>query len=435
MLLLFSCSRLFSQRPQKGRTMRPVIHHDCRISGSAIPRTLPFAILSTALVALLYYIPGIDYWISVWRHPAVYSDLTFVIGFSLVFRTNIAHSRYMEARSKLQDMAAEWAKAVATMLAFEAVDVASRCDDVNDAAFRNQKGASEGVNGGSTATEPGEMWLGPGAHQYFAFRDELLHRASLLHALACMHLRMDDDLDNTVVHDVSQQDFPPGCFPPADEAKLSWKHYFVLLTNLEWHRANAAAAKMPILPCPGLGLTQAPRESVLLQSCLERHQGRGLAVEAAPNRVYAIYSSLTLLLARRCDPKRGWRTALPPTSAAAWKALGAGLEAFEQCRKLAETPFAFPWAQLMVLLLVIYSITLPLLMVGWLEAVWLALLLNFFTILAYWSLNEVARDLESPYLFPPNELPLFTLQLRFNERLVAADRGVLAEGGGTSGVV
>lgn len=40
--------------------------------------------------------------------------------------------------------------------------------------------------------------------------------------------------------------------------------------------------------------------------------------------------------------------------------------------------------------------------------------------LTYWSLNEVARDIEAPFLYPPNDLSLPLLQHGFNQRLLAA---------------
>lgn len=59
--------------------------------GGAIPRALLFSVLSTALVALLYYVPGTSYWGKVWRHPFVYSQLAFMISFVLVFRSNFSY--------------------------------------------------------------------------------------------------------------------------------------------------------------------------------------------------------------------------------------------------------------------------------------------------------------------------------------------------------
>lgn len=38
---------------------------------------------------------------------------------------------------------------------------------------------------------------------------------------------------------------------------------------------------------------------------------------------------------------------------------------------------------------------------------------------AYWALNEVARELEDPYCFEPNDIPLARLQYQFNERILA----------------
>jgi predicted membrane chloride channel (bestrophin family) len=48
-------------------------------------------------------------------------------------------------------------------------------------------------------------------------------------------------------------------------------------------------------------------------------------------------------------------------------------------------------------------------------------LLVLFTLTqAYWALNEVSRELEDPFCFPPNDIPLARLQYQFNERILAA---------------
>lgn len=38
---------------------------------------------------------------------------------------------------------------------------------------------------------------------------------------------------------------------------------------------------------------------------------------------------------------------------------------------------------------------------------------------AYWALNEVSREMEDPFCFEPNDIPLARLQYQFNERLLA----------------
>lgn len=80
-------------------------------------------------------------------------------------------------------------------------------------------------------------------------------------------------------------------------------------------------------------------------------------------------------------------------------------------RTLADTPFPFPWAQAVLLMLLIFSFTVPLLMVAYVERLWLAVLLDIVTVQSYCSLNEVARDLEDPFVFEPNDLPLARLQV------------------------
>ena len=58
-------------------------------------------------------------------------------------------------------------------------------------------------------------------------------------------------------------------------------------------------------------------------------------------------------------------------------------------RILADTPFPFPWAQLLTLFLVSYAISLPFMLVSFVRDVWTAGLLTFLAVLTYWSTNEV----------------------------------------------
>jgi len=46
-------------------------------------------------------------------------------------------------------------------------------------------------------------------------------------------------------------------------------------------------------------------------------------------------------------------------------------------------------------------------------------IITFFIVLVYFTLNEVARDLEDPYNHDPNELALVIMQRNFNSRIQA----------------
>lgn len=73
----------------------------------------------------------------------------------------------------------------------------------------------------------------------------------------------------------------------------------------------------------------------------------------------------------------------------------------------------------MLMLLLVFSLTCPLLIVSWIEPLWLGVVLDFFCVQTYWALNEVARDLEDPYVYEPNDLPLARLQVSLCSKLFA----------------
>ncbi len=65
------------------------------------------------------------------------------------------------------------------------------------------------------------------------------------------------------------------------------------------------------------------------------------------------------------------------------------LPAFLPRRKLADTPFPFPWSQFTLVLLIFHTFTAPLLFVAYVPSKWLAVLLSVVTVVTYWAMNEV----------------------------------------------
>jgi len=62
-------------------------------------------------------------------------------------------------------------------------------------------------------------------------------------------------------------------------------------------------------------------------------------------------------------------------------------------------------------MLVMYALTVPLVVVAFVDSTWLGIVVNFFCVQSYWCLNEVARDLEDPFVYDPNDLPLARYQV------------------------
>ena len=76
------------------------------------------------------------------------------------------------------------------------------------------------------------------------------------------------------------------------------------------------------------------------------------------------------------------------------------------CRKLTDTPIPFPWVQAINAALLIFTILAPIAIVAFIKSLVLSGILTFMVVSTYVTLNEVALDIEDPFHYDPNELPL-----------------------------
>lgn len=70
-------------------------------------------------------------------------------------------------------------------------------------------------------------------------------------------------------------------------------------------------------------------------------------------------------------------------------------------------------------MLIMFMCVIPFLFGTFVKATVLSLLINFLTLMSYFALNELAKDMEDPFIFDPNDLPLVRHHYDFNERLLA----------------
>lgn len=56
-------------------------------------------------------------------------------------------------------------------------------------------------------------------------------------------------------------------------------------------------------------------------------------------------------------------------------------------------------AQFVLVMLVLFTLTLPLLVLAYVSNKALAVVLTVITVTTYWTVNEVARDVEDPFLY------------------------------------
>jgi predicted membrane chloride channel (bestrophin family) len=314
-----------------------------------------------------------------------YQVFATAVAFALVFRTNVAYNRYWEGITHLKTFSAKWGDVGAFALSFDR---------------HANPGLSQELR--ARAEETRELYA-----------SMLVHRCSLLHALAIAHLRRECGLRPMEKAGVSES----AMLIEADEAGRLGDHTSSRLALL-CKCMNCLRACKHSKSRYDAYLTDHPLAVIGGRTSAETDQLDKLDSEA---RVMSAYAQLLATLNARRAAGGLWVD--PPTVSRLHQELSAGMEGFQQACKLEDTPFPFPYAQLIAFLLFVFSLTYPFVAVGVgseQEAdLWIGPALSFFVVLTYFGFHEVARELEDPFLHPPNELPLVSLQRAFNTRLLS----------------
>jgi len=141
--------------------------------------------------------------ITEWKAYSVFATVTM---FLLVFRTNLAYSRYWEGITKMQGMSSNWTSACTHCVAFSkntsrgSHSFEQTARQAAEAAEAEEAAKAEG-NGRlpeSLAADPEEV------DKNASFCHNIMHLTSLLHAVAIQDLRLDADLDNLIPYHFDQ---------------------------------------------------------------------------------------------------------------------------------------------------------------------------------------------------------------------------------------
>ncbi|KAL1528652.1 hypothetical protein AB1Y20_009990 [Prymnesium parvum] len=344
------------------------------VAGSAIPRAVFPALLSTMLCLIIEKSLSPEFLSHLMAHPYPYTVFANVVGFALVFRTNIAYNRYWEGIGHLRTMSAKWGDAAINIISFDC----------------HEKAPGEG-----------EHTLKSTRLQFYA---AICHNFSLMHALACAHLRREVRLRNFK----SAQVWPKVNISrrPIKATAEPLDCAYGLRQSFWPSGYNKHLQKNPLSVLGGL-------------SDSEKHMLENLDSEA---RVAYVYTRLLALVNTRRAGGGLWVD--PPAVSRIHQQLSDGSLGFYQASKLEDTPLPFPYAQMVSVVLFIFAITYPMLASAkasgydGMTAHWLAPSLSFIVVLCYFALHEVARELEDPFIHPPNEAPVVALQHTFNSRIV-----------------
>ena len=303
------------------------------LSGSAVPRVVPWAALAACYTAVLHSYVSCNVWPTfcsnghpsferegrpfLFVHTYSYHAILLASGFGLVFRLNQSLSRYWEARTASQNMAAKWCDVALMALAFDAEYTATTAAD----------------------------------KQCDAFARCFTHLMSLLHATALHTLRGDAKLDT-----MQPRGEPLGLASPPCCA--GWDSY-------------GSSGSGPIEVVGGL----APQERRKLSTSAER--------------VHVVLSWVTRLLVHR--RKSGGLAVDAPVVSRLHQFLSDGNMWYLAALKVVDTPFPFAYAQLNALICMVNLALFPVIIADKVASLALATVVSFCAIGFLFGLNEVAR--------------------------------------------
>lgn len=104
----------------------------------------------------------------------------------------------------------------------------------------------------------------------------------------------------------------------------------------------------------------------------------------------------------------------PPILSRVYQTISRGFVNLLNAKKITDTRFPFPYAQLIAILLTIHLVLTPIVITGSVHSKVMAAVLTFIPIFSMYSLNFVGSELENPFGTDANDLPLDHFQEEMN---------------------
>lgn len=352
------------------------------MQGSALPRAAVSASVAVGVYLSLYFTVSEEL-TAEWRyltHPYTIGFLASVTCFAIIFRSQSAIARYYEAARETHSMQSKIADATSMAVTFS---FSAMQGHMNTAAYETRKQA----------------------HNDFC--DLIIHAASLFVATAYLILRDDDEL-NYCSHEPG--DIPLTRVPTGTAAfKPFWYQDFPC-----WIRNTFTFANVNTL----YRKQYYKHASIPVIGKITDREMRILNMANGPlAKAHLVMHWITEAITSY-HLKGGFGEVHPPIVSRLYQELSNGMLGFSQAKRIAHLPFPFIYAQLTEFLVCILIVTIPFLMIVFVNTMTLGILFTFCSCMGFCSLYEATRELEDPFLFEPNDLPLLTWQGEFNEMLL-----------------
>ncbi len=367
---------------EKGSIMGLSLDFMSNLTGSALPRAFVSSMVSVCIYIGLSYGGWNDF--SEVGHPYTVGILASITCFAIIFRSQSAIARYYEAARETHSMQSKMADAISMAVTFSFSGVNK---EKGTPSYQQRKAAHE------------------------EFCRIIIHAASLFVSTAYLILRDDSEL-NYCAH-------KPGHIPPTSispgagtfrpiyyKDPLTWlRNTFTFANGKEKHRqAYYAYSKFPVIG-------QVTRREEMM---LRRANG---ALAKAHLVMHWITECITTYYL-----KGGFGDVQPPIISRLYQEISNGMLGFNQAKRIAHLPFPFIYAQLTEFLVMVLLVAMPVMMLEFVSSKSMGGIFTFFACMGFCSLYEATRELEDPFLFEPNDLPLLTWAGEFNEMLLLLNK-------------
>lgn len=311
-------------------------------------------------------------------HHYAMNALGTIVGFSVVFRTNLGWSRYWEAVGMLHLMYSKWGDAFSQLVAFSSVSIersydkkaeadtakAQRVEAIVEHVYRSflimSSLAADRLTHGDTARM--ERRAATGAK----WKDQIVKRETLRQCI-----EQETQMPRFEIAPIKGQNLRSSASIGNLEIQNTWRATYRV-------RAFPTEDEMEIL-------------------------------RQATDRVTVVMYWIIYDLA---NASADMETA-PPIQSRMYQELSNGMLGFNQCMKLADVPFPFPYAQMLSCLLCCFAVFIPVYVTAFTKSMIVSCILSFCIFSALWGLNETAKELENPFGTDDNDICLGDFHLRF----------------------
>lgn len=139
-------------------------------------------------------------------------------------------------------------------------------------------------------------------------------------------------------------------------------------------------------------------------------------LECAPSRCEVIVQWITRLMIQAL--RAGVLDVPPPILNRSTMDLAMAIVDIYRVRKIKEVPFPFPYSQMVLLMLSVYTLVTPVIASQLIDSSIMATLATFCVTTAFWSLYQIADEIDQPFGTDPNDLPMQRIQTDFNDSLL-----------------